>query len=185
VTPILWIVAALLIAGIIIFVSSLATRRSLPPIELADGEVLPRTALQIRAAWAFAAVAALTAAAAGCVVFFGPRVWWDNDAVRLAVTFMLLGGLGVYLAFTVSIRSLAARGEGAFDERDSAIMSRSCAGVGGAMMVVIAVWMIALIEAHIETRLIPSYFLYLMFWSCVMTNVLASLAGILLAYRRA
>ena len=82
------------------------------------------------------------------------------------------------------MRSLESRGEGAFDERDSAIMSRSCAGVGGAMMVVIAVWMMALIEAHIETRLIPSYFLYLMFWSCVMTNVIASLAGIILAYRR-
>lgn len=184
-TPILWIMAALLIAGIIIFVSSLATRRRLPPVELAEGETLPTTALQQRASWAFAVVAALTVAAAGCVVFFGPAVWWDNDAMRLAVTFLLLGGLGVYLAFTISIRSLEGRGQGEFDERDSAIMARSCAGVGGAMMVVVAVWMIALIEAHIETRLIPSYFLYLMFWSCVMTNVLASLGGILLAYRRA
>ncbi len=52
------------------------------------------------------------------------------------------------------------------------------------MMVVMAAWMIGLIEAHIETRLIPSYFLYLVFWSLVMTNVIASLAGILLAYRR-
>jgi hypothetical protein len=54
-----------------------------------------------------------------------------------------------------------------------------------AMMVVIAVWMMALIETHVETRLIPSYFLHLVFWSCVMTNVIASLAGILLACRRA
>ena len=183
-TPILWIIVALLVAGIIIYMSSLATRRSLPPIELADGETLPKTALQKRASWAFAVVAALTGAAAGCVAFFGPQVWWDNDTVRLAVTFLLLGGLGVYLAFTISIRSLEARGEGKFDERDSAIMGRSCAGVGGAMMVVVTVWMVALIEAHIETRLIPSYFLHLMFWSCVMTNVLASLGGILLAYRR-
>ena len=183
-TPVLWIIAALLVAGIIIFISSLATRRGLPPIELADGETLPKTALQRRAALAFAAVASLTAAAAGCVVAFGPEVWWDNDTVRLTVTLLLLGGLGVYLAFTVSIRSLEVRGEGEFDERDSAIMARSCAGVGGAMMVVIAVWMIALVEAYIETRLVPSYFLHLMFWSCVMTNVLASLGGILLAYRR-
>jgi hypothetical protein len=184
-TPILWLVAALLLAGIIVFVSSLATRRRLPPVELADGRPLPKTALQTRATWTLIVVAALTAAAAACVVYFSPQVWWDNDAVRLTVTFLLLAALCVYLVFTIGVRSLEQRGEGAFDERDSLIMSRSCAGVGGAMMVVIAVWMIALTETHIDTHLVPSYFLYLMFWSCVMTNVIASLAGILLAYRRA
>jgi len=185
VAPLLWIVAALLFAGLIIFVSSLATRRHLPPVELADGETLPKTALQQRAARTLAGVAVLTAAAAGCVVFFGPQVWWDDAAVRLTVTFLLLAALVVYLVFTVGVRALEVKGDGRFDERDGAIMSRSCAGVGGAMLVVIAVWMIALVEAHIETRLIPSYFLYLLFWSCVMTNVIASLAGILLAYRQA
>jgi len=184
-TPILWLVGAILLAGIIVFISSVATRRKLPPVELADGESLPKTALQKRAAWTLIAVAALTAIAAGCVVFFGPQVWWDDDSVRLTVTFLLLAGLVIYLFFTIGVRSLEQRGEGAFDERDSLIMSRSCAGVGGAMMVVIAVWMMALTETHIETHLIPSYYLYLMFWSCVMTNVIASLAGILLAYRQA
>lgn len=184
-TPILWLIAALLLASTIIFISSLATRRQLPPIELADGEALPRTPLQRRAAWTLAVVAALTAVAGGCVAFFGPQVWWDDDTVRLTVTFLLLAALCVYLVFTIGVRSLEQRGTGDFDERDSLIMSRSCAGVGGAMMVVIAVWMMALVETHIETRLIPSYFLYLIFWSCVMTNVIASLAGILLAYRRA
>lgn len=184
-TPILWLVGAILLAGIIVFISSVATRRKLPPVELADGESLPKTALQKRAAWTLVAVAALTAIAGGCVVFFGPQVWWDDDSVRLTVTFLLVAALVIYLFFTIGVRSLEQRGEGAFDERDSLIMSRSCTGVGGAMMVVIAVWMMALTETHIETHLIPSYFLYLMFWSCVMTNVIASLAGILLAYRQA
>ena len=184
-TLILWLAAAVLLAGIIVFVSALATRRQLPPVELADGETLPRTALQKRAAWTLIAVAALTAAAGGCVAFFGPQVWWNDDTVRLSVTFLLLAGLLVYLVFTIGVRSLEQRGDGTFDERDAQIMSRSCAGVGGAMMVIIAVWMVALMETHIETRLIPSYFLYLIFWSCVMTNVIASLAGILLSYRRA
>ena len=82
-TTILWIVAAILVAGIIVFISSLATRRRLPPIQLAEGESLPKTALQKRAAWALAGVALLTVMAAGSVVFFGPQVWWDSDAVRL------------------------------------------------------------------------------------------------------
>ena len=59
-TFILWIVAALLIAGIIIFVSSLATRRRLPPVELAEGETLPKTALQTRATWTLAVVTLFT-----------------------------------------------------------------------------------------------------------------------------
>ncbi|MFC1777956.1 hypothetical protein ACFL3I_11560 [Pseudomonadota bacterium] len=52
------------------------------------------------------------------------------------------------------------------------------------MMVIVAVWMVALTEAFHQTGFIPSYFLYLIFWSAVMTNVIASIAGILLAYRR-
>ena len=112
-TPILWLVAALLLAGIIVFVSSLATRRRLPPVELADGRPLPKTALQTRATWTLIVVAALTAAAAACVVYFSPQVWWDNDAVRLTVTFLLLAALCVYLVFTIGVRSLEQRGEGA------------------------------------------------------------------------
>jgi hypothetical protein len=183
--PILWLIAALLIGGIVVFVSSLATRRQLPAVAMPDGEKLPKTALQKRAALALFAVIVLTAIAAGLLAIVGPETWWDDDRVRLTVTFLLLAGLGVYLAFTISIRALVARDDGSFDERDGAIMARSCTGVGGAMMAVLAVWMIALVETYIETRLVPSYFLHLIFWSCVMTNVIASLAGILLAYRRA
>lgn len=94
---------------------------------------------------------------------------------------LLVAGLIIYVT---SLRTLEARDDGTFDERDSTILARSYAGVGGAMMVVVAVWMVALTEAHRETHMMPTYYLYLMFWSCVMTNVIASIAGILLAYRR-
>ncbi len=183
-TPIIWIILALLIAGAIVFASSLRTRRSLPPVEMPDGESMPKTPLQRNARTALLIVAILTTAAAACVIWFGPQVWWDDDAVRLSFTAMLLGALVAYLYFTLQARSLEARGDGSLDERDSAILARSSAGVGGAMMVVIAAWMVGLVETHIETRLVPTYYLYLIFWSCVMTNVIASLAGVLLAYRR-
>ena len=182
--PVLWMIAALLLGGAIVFVSALRTRRSLPAVELPDGETLPKTALQRRAGWTLLVVMLLTAAAAAVLVWFGPQTWWEVDAVRHSVTALLLGGLVVFLVFTLGVRQLETAGDGRLDERDIAIMGRSCAGVGGAMMVVIAAWMIGLIEAYIETRLIPSYFLYLIFWSLVMTNVIASLAGILFAYRR-
>ncbi|MEJ2296942.1 MAG: hypothetical protein P8X94_00260, partial [Woeseiaceae bacterium] len=81
--PILWLVVALLVAGVIVFVSSLATRRQLPAVELPDGEKLPKTALQQRAAWALLAVMVLSLAAVGSLLFFGAERWWDDDAVRL------------------------------------------------------------------------------------------------------
>lgn len=181
---ILWIILAFLIMAAIVFASSLQTRRSLPPVELPDGESMPVTPLQRYARRALFAAAALSLLAAACVAWFGPQAWWDEDPLRLAVTAMMLGALVVYLVFTIRARSLAARDDGSFDERDQAILARSGAGVGGAMMVVVAAWMIGLVETHIETRMIPTYFLYLIFWSCVLTNVIASLAGVLLAYRR-
>ena len=183
-SPIMWIILALIIAGALIFVSSLKTRRSLPALELPEGETLPLTVMQKRASWALFVVVLLVGTAAGCVAWFGPQVWWDNDAVRHPVTALLLGALIVYMFFVRGARALELRDDGSFDERDAAILNRSCAGVGGAMMVVLAAWMVGLIEAHIEIRLVPAYFLYLIFWSCVMTNVIASLGAILLAYRR-
>ncbi len=180
----LWVVAGLLIAGLLVFSASLRTRRLLPQIELPAGETLPKTPLQQRAGWTLLVLVLLTATAAGIVAFFGPQVWWDSDPVRLTVTFVLLTALAAYLVFFLGIRAMESRDDGSLDERDQFILGRSSSGVGGAMMMVVTVWMIALTEAFIDTRLIPSYFLYLIFWSCVMTNVIASIAGILLAYRR-
>jgi hypothetical protein len=179
-----WIVFALLIALVFIYMASLRTRKLLPEIELPDGESLPKTALQKHATRALLIVIALTGLAAGLVIYFTPQVWWDDDTVRLTVTGILLAALLAYLLFTLTIRGMEKREDGSFDERDSAILNRSHAGVGGAMMGVIAVWMVALTETHHQTHLVPTYYLYLMFWSCVMTNVIASIAGILLAYRR-
>ena len=181
----LWIIVGLLIAGILVYVTSLRTRQLLPEIMLPPGEKLPRTPLQRLAGRTLLIVVLLTGVATGLLAWHGPQVWWDDDSIRLTVTFVLIAALVVYSIFTLRIRALEARSDGSFDERDSTILSRSYAGVGGALMVVLAMWMIALTEAFYETHLIPSYYLYLIFWSCVMTNVIASTAGILLAYRRA
>jgi hypothetical protein len=181
---ILWVILALIIAGAIIFISSLRTRRDLPTLELPDGESLPRTLVQRRAGWTLLVAVLLVMAAAASLTLFGPQAWWENDPVRHLVTALLLGVLVAYMFFVRSVRALKVRDDGSFDERDAMILGRSCAGVGGAMMVVMAAWMIGLTETYIETRLVPSYFLYLIFWSFVVTNVIASLAGIVLAYRR-
>ena len=181
---VLWIIVGLLIASILVYLSSIRTRRLLPEIELPPGEKLPRTPLQRLAGWTLLIVVLLTGMATGLLAWHGPQVWWDNDSIRQTVTFVLIAAVVVYFIFTLRIRALEAHSDGSFDERDSTILGRSYAGVGGAIMGIVAVWTIALTEAFYETHLIPSYFLYLIFWSCVMTNVIASITGILLAYRR-
>ncbi len=181
---IVWTVTALAIASILVYVLAVRSQRRQPKIELPDGEKMPRTPLQRYAGWTLLEVGFLTALAAGIVVVHGPEVWWEHDRVRLTVTLVLLAALAAYLVFYLGIRKLRSRGEALFDERDAVILNRSGAGAGGAMMTVMAAWMIGLVEAYNDTGLVPSYFLYLVFWSLVMTNVIASLADILLAYRR-
>ena len=180
----LWMVVALIVAAALMVSAARRTRKMLPQAIPVDVEAMPGVPVQRLANLALGAVAVLVAGAALLVAWYGPETWWNEDAVRLAVTGLLLAGLVVLLVFNLRVRSLEARDDGSFDERDALILGRSCAGVGGAMMVVTAAWMIALIEGFQPTGLVPSYYLYLLFWSLVMTNVLASLAGIVLAYRR-
>lgn len=177
-------IIALTLASILVYVFMVRQRGRQPRLELPHGERLPKTHLQRYAAWTLLEVGFLTALAAGIVMVHGPEVWWEHDRVRLTVTLVLLTALATYLVFYLAVRKLRNRSEALFDERDAVIMNRSGAGAGGAMMVVMAIWMIALVEAYHDTGLVPSYFLYLIFWSLVMTNVIASLADILLAYRR-
>jgi prepilin signal peptidase PulO-like enzyme (type II secretory pathway) len=181
---IVWTVTALAVVSLLVYVIQVRRRTRLPKIELPPGEKMPKTHLQRYAGWTLLEVSFLTALAAGIVVVHGPEVWWEHDRVRLTVTLVLLTALVTYLVFYLGIRKLKAKSEALFDERDRVILNRSGAGAGGAMMVVMAAWMITLVEAYNDTGLVPSYFLYLIFWSMVMTNVIASLADILLAYRR-
>ena len=53
------------------------------------------------------------------------------------------------------------------------------------MIVTLAAWSIALVETSQPTHMIPSVFLYLIFWSCIMVSVLALLSGVVLGYLQA
>jgi hypothetical protein len=182
---IVWIVIALAVVSIGLYVFTVRHRARPPAPDLPPGEELPTTHLQRYAGWTLLEVGFLAALAAAIVVFHGPEAWWSRDSVRLTVTAILLVALGMYAVFYLAIRRLEAQGEALFDERDRVILNRSGVGAGGAMMGVMVVWMVALVEAYNDSGLVPSYYLYLIFWSLVMTNVIASLASVLLAYRRA
>lgn len=168
-------------------VASIALRtaqRRIPPLILAPGESVPNTALQRLARWTLAICAMLTCAAAGIVGVKGAQVFSDDDGVRLTVTGLLLGSVGVFAVYLGWVARWRVRDESPLDERDVAILAAAPAGQAPAMLVTLAAWTVALGMTYHDTHLVPSVFLYLMFWSCLMVSVLALLAGVVTGYRR-
>ncbi|MBL0170300.1 MAG: hypothetical protein IPP90_06130 [Gemmatimonadaceae bacterium] len=169
--------------GVVFFTVRRAQRR-MPPLQLAPGESMPTTALQRSARNTLLLASLITVVAAGVVATHGAQVFWDNDSVRLTVTGLLIAALAVFTVYMGRVSMWMTRDDGTLDERDRAILATAPAGTGPAMLVTLAVWMIGLTEAYQSTHLVPSVYLYLIFWSCLMVNVLAQLAGVMLGYRR-
>jgi hypothetical protein len=177
-----WILGALAVAFAALFIFVRMAHRRLPPLVLEPGEAMPTTPHQRLAGWTLAGVILLTLAAGAFVVRFGVDVWWNDDAIRLGATGCLLAALAVFTFYITRVRIW--RIADTMDERDQAILRTAPVGQAPAMMVVLAAWMIALTEAYADTHLVPSAFLYLIFWSCLMTSVIAQLTGVLVGYTR-
>lgn len=181
---ILWMLIALVaIFGVLLAAVRMA-QRQLPPLTLPPGERMPTTALQRLAGRTLLATGALTLIAAAIVVWYGVAAWWENDSIRLTVTGVLLAGLAVFTVYIGRVWRLVARDDGSLDERDRAILASAPAGQAPAMLVTFAAWMIGLSETYHQTHLVPSAFLYLIFWSLLMVSLLGLLAGVVLGYRR-
>ncbi len=181
---IFWLIVALAGAFLALYIPVRRAQRRLPPIVLPPGESMPVTALQRLAGRTLVAVLLLTLAAVAVVAVNGVVAWWERDAVRLPATGLLVAALLVFAFYMSRVWSWTARDDGALDERDRAILASAAAGQAPAMLVTLAVWMIGLIETHQSAGLIPSAFLYLIFWSCLMVSVVAQLAGVAIGYRR-
>jgi len=182
--PILWIILALGAAAAWSYIVVRRTQRILPPVTLPAGEHMPMTALQ-RVAWqALVASAIFMAAAVAMVAYHGVISVWDNDGVRVTVTLLLIAALGGYTYFVARLRIWLVKDDGTLDERDRAILASAPAGQAPAMMVTMAAWMIVLVERFHATHLVPSAYLYAIFWSLLMVSIVASLLGVLIGYRR-
>jgi hypothetical protein len=118
------------------------------------------------------------------VVYFGPQQFSDDAAIRLPVTGLALASLAVAVLVPIRAGRWAAAGAGRMDERDRAILTGASASQSGAILITLAVWMIGLAETFRSAGAVPTVFLYLIFWSCLLINVFALLGGIVLAYRR-
>jgi hypothetical protein len=181
---ILWIVIAVALVVLIVAAAAYQSRAIAPPLVLPPGETLPPTRLERLARWSLAIGLFLVAAAGVVIAAVGPIRYFDDDTARLAVTGLLVASLFVLAAPSARAGVGTIRGDENLDERDRAILARAPAGQAGAMLVVLAVWVIALQETYRDAAGIPDVYLYLIFWSCLLVSLVASNAGILLGYRR-
>lgn len=181
---ILWLVLALVLAFALVALAAKRTRRLLPALELPPGETFPATPLQRLATQSLIAAGALTAICAGIITLAGPQRFWDDDAVRLSVTGLVIVTLVVTATVSMRASRWMSAGDGLLDERDRAILASASGGQAGAMLVTLAAWMIGVTEAFQTAGGVPVVYLYLMFWSILLVSQLAWLAGIVLTYRR-
>jgi hypothetical protein len=181
---ILWTILALVLVALVVLATGYQARSVPPPLVLPAGETLPTAPLQRLVRWCLALGLIPLVIAAGLVAWRGPATYSDDDIVRLTVTTLLVAGMLLLVAPTLFAGTWASRGDARLDERDRAILARAPAHQAAAMLVVLAVWMIALQETYRDSSGIPEVFLYLIFWSCLLVSQLASNVSILVGYRR-
>lgn len=178
----LWAILAL-VAGLLVL--AIAARAGAPSATSLPADVeLPATHLQRLARRGLAAGLVLALAAGGLLVAYGPARLYESDRLRLGFTALLLGIAAVFLIAKARLRVWTRRGDGTLDERDRAILERAPAFQSGAMLVTLAVWIVGLVERFHGAGAVPHYYLYLVFWSCWVVDLLALPVGVLVGYRR-
>lgn len=180
---VIWLVIALAAAVAWSFVTVQRTRRLVYPARR-QPDAVPSAPMQ-RVVWhALVPTLALAASAAVIAWHRGIVAVWTDDATRTAVTLLLVASLAGYTYYIARLRIWLIKDDGTLDERDRAILAAAPAGQAPAMMVTMAAWMIYLTETFQTTHLVPSAYLYAMFWSLLLVSIIASLVGILVGYRR-
>ena len=146
--------------------------------EIADAPMAP---LQ-RRAWLGLAIAVVTAAIVTWMVATnGAAEYWDNDAFRLRVVFVFIGGLIAWAVVPALLLLKDGAGK-ALDERDHAILARAPTIQPAAILIALAAWMIALADRFHDQGAVPVVYLYLIFGSVMLVNMITQPLGVLLGY---
>ena len=181
-TVLLWAILALVVGLAVIMVATWRAAPSRPP--LPPDMALPATPLQRASAWSLAVGLLLAAGAAGIVIAYGSETTYRNDTIRLTFTFLLLASLITVAAATGWVANRARTDSSVVDERDRTIVDRAYKVQGAAMLLTLAVWIVGLTERFHGAGAVPTFYLFLVFWSCVIVHMLAVPVGVLLGYRR-
>lgn len=179
---ILWGVLALGGGFLALWFAARTARPSAPPLP-PDTE-FPPTPMQRIARWTVGIGVLLSAAATALVAANGAETTFESDKLRIAFTLILLAVLGVVGAATIWLRAQVSREDGALDERDKDILGRAPVMQVAGMTVTLAIWTVGLAEHFHDAGAVPVFYLYLIFWSCIVVSLLGLPVGILAGYRR-
>jgi hypothetical protein len=95
------------------------------------------------------------------------------------MTGQALGGLALVAGLTVGARQSAM-----LDGRDRQVLSGAHRVQSGPMLATLAIWLIGLQESYAAAGAVPVFWLYLVFWSCLVVSLMALPVGVLVGYRR-
>lgn len=179
---VLWSILALVGGFLAVWVAARRARSDEPPLP-ADVE-LPATPLQRVSRWGIALSAVLAAGAAAVVLRNGAEATFASDALRIVFTLLLLAIVVVMGGVTIWLRAQVGRGDGLLDERDRAILGRAPAAQVAGILVTLAVWTVGLAEHFHDAGAVPVFYLYLIFWSVIVVDLVGLPVGVLMGYRR-
>jgi len=179
---VLWSVLALAGGFGALWFAARMARPAGPP--LPDDVEMPSTPLQRISRWGIGVSAVLAAAAASLVLMNGAEATFDTDGLRLTFTLLLVAILVVMGGTTIWLRAQVNRGGGLLDERDREILGRAPAAQVAGMLVTLAIWIVGLAEHFHDAGAVPVFYLYLVFWSVVVVDLVGLPVGVLLGYRR-
>jgi uncharacterized membrane protein YidH (DUF202 family) len=179
---VLWSVLALIGGFGAVWLAARTARSTTPP--LPDDVELPATPLQRISRWGIGVSVVLAAAAVSLVVVNGAKATFDSDGLRIAFTLILLAILIVMGATTIWLRAQVNRRGGLLDERDREILGRAPAAQVAGMLVTLAIWIVGLSEHFHDAGAVPVFYLYLVFWSVVVVDLVGLPVGVLIGYRR-
>ena len=181
-TTLLWTILAAVVGLAAIGVAARIVTPAPPP--LPPGTDFPPTALQRASRWSLLIGGTLAAGAGAVLVAFGPQAVFEVDPLRLAFTALVLLVLISVGGGVAWLKRRADVDEGLLDERDRTILDRAPAVQGLGVVVVVAAWSVGLVEYFHSAGAVPTYYVTLLFWSCLVAYILALPLGVLLGYRR-
>lgn len=178
----LTLVTVVLLAAVAIVLLIRARPRRTPATaeerrEMAD---VPMPLLQKRALWNLLIGVATLGTIATILGKTGAAAYWENDDLRLTVVGIFIAGLIGYVL--VLLLTVGIDPKRKLDERDRLILSHAPNAQSAAMLLALAAWLVSLTEMYHEQQAVPVVYLYLMFGSIVLINLIGQSVGILLGY---
>jgi len=173
-------VVVLGVVAVALLVKSMPKRGEISAQDRAEMAATPMPPLQKRAWWGLSVTVATLATISVILIDRGAATYWENDSLRLTVVGIFMGGLFAYVGTLVL--PLLKGGLQRLDERDRIVLSRAGSIQSVLVLIALAGWLITLAERFHEQGAIPVVYLYLIFGSIVLINLLGQSLGILLGY---